>query len=139
MSTSPAVPLSPFVPETTPTIERANRLISVRSNPGFLDILRISQELVDRAAAVLVDYGGWDPQQIMVLKARAQAAKEHHNTLLGSINDAIREGVEEGRTVAPSAKTATDALDQGDHVRRIVLEKFEEFDSRPAGSYNDEG
>ena len=136
MSTAPSVPISPFEPTTTPTIERANRLISVRSNPGFLDILRISQSLVDSAAAVLVDYGGWDPQQIMVLKARAQAAKEHHNMLLGGINDAIREGVEEGRAqVQDQPKTATDALDQGDYVRQKTLERFDDMDTRPAGSW----
>ena len=136
MSTAPAVPLSPFEPTTTPTIERANRLISVRSNPGFLDILRISQALVDSAAAVLVDYGGWDAQQITVLKARAQAAKEHHNMLLGAINEAIREGVEEGRAqVQAQPKTATDVLDQGDYVRQKTLERFDDMDTRPAGSW----
>ena len=135
MSTAPSVPLSPFVPETTPTIERANRLISVRSNPGFLDILRISQSLVDSAAAILVDYGGWDSQQITVLKARAQAAKEHHNMLLGAINDAIREGVEESRTQVQPTKTAIESLEQGDYVRQATLGKFDELDSRAAGSY----
>ena len=136
MSTAPSVPISPFEPTTTPTIERANRLISVRSNPGFLDILRISQALVDSAAAVLVDYGGWDKDQIAVRKARAQAAKEHHNMLLGGINDAIREGVEEGRAqIQAQPKTATDTLEQGDYVRQKTLERFDDMDTRPAGSF----
>jgi hypothetical protein len=127
---------TPFQPTTTPGIERANRLISVRTNPGYLDIIRISQELVDSATAISVDFGGWDPQQVVVLKCRAQAAKEHHACLFARINEAIREGVAEQASSTMPAKTAADAVDQGDFVRQEVLTKFDEMDeSRPAGSY----
>jgi hypothetical protein len=135
MSSSAAIP---FEPSTTPTIERANRLISVRSNPGFLDVLRISQEIVDSAVSILVHYGGWDPQQITVLKVRAQAATEHHELLLAKINEAIREGVSE-QAVATNMpeKTPVEILENGDFVRQEVLTKFADMESegRAAGSY----
>lgn len=126
---------APFIPTTTPAIERANRLISVRSNPGFLDILRISQEIVDSATKILIQYPGWDPQQITVLKVRAQAATEHHEMLLAKINEAIRDGVAEGTAQSLPEKSADDAVDQGDYVRQQVLQRFEEQDGRLAGSY----
>jgi hydroxyethylthiazole kinase-like sugar kinase family protein len=140
MSSSP-IPITesatPFVPTTTPAIERANRLISLRTHPGFLDILRLSQELVDSATAILVNYGGWDKDQITVLKVRAQAAKEHHELLIAKINDAIQDGIAEGRAQAETlpTKTAEESVDQGDYVRQKMMQKFEELDTRPSGSY----
>ena len=127
----------PFVATTTPTIEKANRLLSLRSHPGFIDVIRIAQELVDSATAVLVDYGGWDPAQISVLKVRAQAAKEFKSLLLGNIQDAIRAGVEEDsmRRSSMPEKSPEDVLAQGDYVRQEVLTKFDEMDSRAAGSW----
>ena len=134
---------APFVPTTTPAIERANRLISLRAHPGFNDLLRLSQELVQSAADICADYPGWDDKQIVVLKVRMQAAKEHHQLLLAKINEAIEEGISEGREKSPSLpeKTAAEALEQGDFVRMRVLEKFSDMDNnpvtdnRPAGSY----
>jgi len=132
------VSTSPFVSDTTPAIETANRLLAVRVHPGFLDVLRISQRLVEESAAVLVDYGGWDPQQIMVLKARAQAAKEHHHLLLVRINEAIEMGTNDQRELAPTlpSKSAEEIIEQGDFVRQEVLTKFAEMDdNRIPGSY----
>lgn len=127
----------PFVPTTTPNIERANRLMSLRDNPGFLDLLRLSQELSIEAAEQCADYGGWDPQQIMVLKVRMQAAKEHHQLLIAKMLDAIKLGIDEGKALQSSlpAKTPEQAVEQGDYVRQAVLQKFEDTDNRPAGSY----
>ena len=129
---------SPFVSTTTPTIERANRLIAVRAHPGFLDIVRISAEIRDEATAQLVDFGGWDHTQIAILKARAQAAKEHHNLLLQKIQSYIQDGLNEAQALTEGEldRSASELLDSGDHVRRIVLQKFEEADAaRIPGSY----
>lgn len=129
---------SPFISTTTPNIERANRLISLRAHPGFVEVIRISQQIRDEATTILVEYPGWDPQQIMCLKARAQAAKEHHNLLLSKIQDAIQTGLDEAKELTESelAKSAEDAVDQGDFVRQRVLQSFQERDDlRAAGSY----
>jgi len=126
------------IPQTiTPNIERANRLISLKSHPGFFDLLAISQEMVDSAAAICADYPGWDAQQIVVLKVRMQAAKEHHQLLISKILEAIRVGVDEQKEMAASLpkKTVDEVVEQGDFVRQAVLEKFDEYDTRPAGSF----
>lgn len=140
MSSTP-IPVSagatPFVPTTTPTIERANRLISVRTHPGFLDVLRISQEIVQSAVDVCRNYPGWDERQLIVLHARMKCAEEHHQLLIAKINEAIRDGIAESSSQSTSLpeKSASDAVDQGDYVRQQVLQKFDEQDNRPAGSY----
>src|ERR1700688_5208476 len=88
---------APFVPTTTPNIERANRLMALRAHPGFIDFLRLSEELVRDAADICADYPGWDAQQIVVLKVRMQCAKEHHQMLISKMQEAIQAGIEEGR------------------------------------------
>jgi hypothetical protein len=129
--------LQPFAVTTTPIVERANRLLSVKSNPGFIDILRISQQLVDEAAAQSIDYPGWDAQQITVLKCRAQAAKEHHQQLIRRIMAAIQDGLDAAKADLSSmpAKTPTEIIEQGDLVRQEFLKKAEDLDSRVPGSF----
>src|SRR5271154_3505234 len=129
---------SPFVATTTPAIERANRLLGLRAHPGFADLLRLSQELVQSAADICADYPGWDSQQIVVLKVRMQCAKEHHTMLLAKINEAILAGIaEQAAAQNLPKKSAADAMDQGDLVRQEVLTHFAgmDEDNRPAGSY----
>lgn len=139
MSDSPVRPINPFETTTTPSIERANRLLSVRENPGFRDLIRLSQEMVDSAQAACTDFGGWDPMQITVLKVRAQAAKEHHAMFFGKIQEAIQGGVDEMRAQLASMpdKTSQEVMEQGDYVRQRVLENFEDHDaeSRLPGTY----
>jgi hypothetical protein len=129
---------SPFVQTTTPAIERANRLMGLRAHPGFVDLIRISQELVQEQADNCAGYPGWDAQQIVVLKVRMQCAKEHHAMLLGKINEAIMDGIAEQR-VAPnlSDKSTAEVLDQSDLVRQEVLTRFSDMDAetRVPGSY----
>lgn len=76
-----------------PEVALSRRLMSVRNTPGFLDVLRISQQIVDSATAIVVDYGGCKGEEIMLLKIRAQAAKEHHALLISKINAAIEAGI----------------------------------------------
>jgi hypothetical protein len=126
-----------FVGKSSAGIERANRLISLKANPGWWDLIRLSQDLVDEATAACADFGGWDPQQIVVLKVRMQTAKEYQRLLIDRVNIAIQHGVEEARAALPTMpeKSATEILEQGDYVRQKVLERFEEIDTRSPGSY----
>ena len=71
-----------FAAPVTPAIERANRLLALKAMPGFIELMRLGQELVNEATAVMVDFPGWDKDQMAILKARAQAAKEYHAMLL---------------------------------------------------------
>jgi hypothetical protein len=122
---------------TSPAIDRANRLLSLKANPGFIDLLQISQQLVQEAIDATSDYPGWDAQQIVVLKVRQQAAKEHHQALIQRVLAAIQTGIDEARANASNlpVKTAGEALDQGDYVRQEVLKKFDDEDNRVSGSY----
>ena len=129
---------------STPTIERANRLMSLQANQGFPDLWEISQDLVKNLTATAIEYPGWDLQQLLVLKARAQAAKEHHELLFGTIKDAIEAGILEQKAAMESAKPTPEeirsAIEQGDLVRQAVLTKFDQKDAeqRTAGSYDTE-
>jgi hypothetical protein len=128
----------PFEPTSEAVIERANRLLSLRANQGFRDAWKISQELVDSATAISVDYPGWDPQLIMVLKARAQAAKEHHALFFAKIAEAIREGINaQAASSNLPDKSVSEVIETGDLVRQEVLTKFKEmdFDGRLPGTY----
>lgn len=134
---------APYVPTTTPTIERANRLISVRAHPGFLDIVRMSQEIVQSAVDQCMDYPGWDEKQMMVLTIRQKCAKELRQLLFDKINDAIADGIAEAKAQTTEStmptktaeQTAEQAVDQSDYVRMKMLERFDENDMRAAGSY----
>lgn len=143
MSSNPLPPVTaataPFVPTTTPEIERANRLLALRQHPGFFDLLRISQDIVQTAADVCAEYPGWDAQQIVILKVRMQCAKEHHQLLIQKMQEAIREGVEQrAAQVDREELQNTPADGQADFVRREVLNRFADMDvedQRAAGSY----
>ena len=129
---------NPLEPTASYNIERANRLMALRVHPGFSDLVRISQSLVDEATAIAIDFAGWDAQQISILKARAQAAKEHHALLFAKMTEAIREGVEEQAASANLPdKSVREVLETGDLVRQEVLTKFSDLDqeSRLPGSY----
>lgn len=120
------------------TINRANRLLSLKSNPGFADAWRISKDLADEAGRISITYPGWDPNQMIVLKARAQAALEYHELFFAKIKEAINDGVQEQAAQANlPEKTPAEILEQGDYVRQEVLAHFSDMDSenRPAGSY----
>jgi hypothetical protein len=134
---SEVTPANPFPQTTTPAIERANRLISLKNHPGMMDLLQLSQEMVDYAQAASTDYPGWDTQQMVVLKVRAQAAKEHHQALINKLLGAIQDGVNEQRALSAAlpTKTAEEVLEHGDYTRQEVLKKFDEYDSRIPGSY----
>ena|SRR5258708_2129848 len=123
---------------STPSIDRANRLMALRVHPGFSDLVRISFEIVNSLSAHCIDYPGFDKDQLMVLKVRAQTAKEHHELLFAKITEAIREGVQEQAASADLPdKSVTEVLETGDYVRQEVLTKFSEFDSesRLPGTY----
>jgi predicted GTPase len=127
-----------FEPISTPAIERAQRLMSVRANQGFRDIIQISLEIVNSLTAIATDYPGWDKDQLMVLNVRAKTAKEHHELLFARIQDAIRTGVQEQAAHTNlTDKSVTEVLETGDFVRQEVLTRFSEmdFDGRLPGTY----
>lgn len=128
--------MEPFAAPVTPGIERANRLMAIKAMPGYVEIMRISVGLVKMATDQLVEFPGWDEKQIAVLKARAQAATEHHKLLFSSVDDAIRDGVTEASEKKDLHSNESKAiLNESDRVRAEVLAHTPEEDMRVAGSY----
>ena len=129
---------SPFIPTTTPTIERANRLMGLRAHPGFVDLIRISQDMVTEAREASENYPGWDREQSHLLFVRQQCARQHHEAFLNRIVMAIDAGLNEQKILLASlpTKSPAEVLEQGDLVRQEVLTRFAEIDeTRAAGSY----
>lgn len=142
MSDSPAMNTEvtvdhPFAESTTATIERANRLMAIRSHPGFVDIVQIALDIAKEPNDTLLNYPGWDALQIAILKTRAQTAKEFKEELFKRIVVAINEGVVEARNLQSQlpTKSAVELIEEHDFVRRKALEVFSEMDNRVAGSY----
>lgn len=123
------------------TIDRANRLASLQIQPGFSDLWKLSLEISNELTATAVDYPGWDLQQLLVLKARAQAAKEHHERLFLKLNAIIHAGIEEQAAADnPRDKSIPEIIEQSDYVRLQVLTKFEEMDAEGLpGTYSKPG
>jgi hypothetical protein len=142
-----AVPLSvqAFEPTTTPVMERANRLAAVRSHAGFLEILRILQDIEKLATDQALNYEGWDTLQIALRAASMRTAQQVRLQLLSRIQDAIDEGVADAsrqvEMATLAAKTQNEVVEQGDYVRSQVLDTFAALDEktddpmRIAGSY----
>lgn len=124
-------------------IERANLLLALKQMPGYVELLRLSAQLAQRATDALVDFGGWDMQQIAVLKARAQAAKEFNALLWSTVDDVIRQGIAEAARAEAAAKKSQEnatreTIDAADRLRVQVLtmpEAAPDDDQRVAGSY----
>ena len=128
---------APFVQTTTPAIERSNRLMSVRQNPGYIELVRIANEMAQEAVVANTTYPGYDTQVMWVLKIRQQVAAEYAQMFFTRVQNEIQAGLDEMRaqiTTLP-VKSAAEAVDQGDYVRQAVLQKFDEYDSRSPGSY----
>jgi hypothetical protein len=128
---------------TSDAIARGNRLHILKQSPGFADLYRISEMLVKHATDALVNYPGWDQQQISVLKSRAQALSEHHVQLFSMVNEALAEARQESESILEqeaSKRSTREAVLEADELRgdsMLALEGFEKSitDSRPAGSF----
>ena len=111
-------------------VAQANRLLGLRSHEGWGDLMAIAARLVHQVSNTAIDFEGWDPQQIVVLKGRAQGAKAIIEQLQIEINDAIATGIytarmNEGESYATTAET--------DSLREEILSHAS--DGRVAGSY----
>ena len=122
---------------STPAMERANRLVSLRSHPGFKDLIQIALDMAGEAEEKLTSFNGWDPAAISAIAVASQISRRFQQELMRRIQAAINDGILEAKTLANQLpeKTAADLLDQSDFVRRKALEMFDEMDNRVAGSY----
>jgi hypothetical protein len=122
---------------STTAIERANRLVALRSHPGFPDLIQIALEMASEAEEKLTSFNGWDPAAIAAIAVASQVSRRFQRELMRRIQERINEGILEARTLQNSEneKTVREVLDQSDFVRRKALEMFDDLDNRVAGSY----
>lgn len=112
--------------------ELVNRLSALRSSPGWNDLLTISKELVDQTVQNVEDYEGWDPEQLTILVARMQAAKQHHKTLFGHIMTVINEGLAQEMDQVNSQQTE-EQIKEADRLREAMMEYANKQATRPIG------
>lgn len=122
-----------------PVIERANRLMTLRGDPGWPVLMDILNGLVKVVTDAAIDFGGWDAQQIIVLKGRAQGAKALAEQLLIQVNEAINLGIHLAQVAEGFAPTSATA-EQSDNLRNAFFALGEsegriESESRVAGSF----
>lgn len=67
----------------------ANRMLALKNSPGFHDLRLLVGMLEKEASETSRDYPGWDPQQIVILKVRAQVAHEMAMEIFARIEGAI--------------------------------------------------
>jgi len=109
------------------------RLRQLKGMSGYYDLMQLSQGLVNQATAQLVDFPGWDTQQIATLKARAQAAKEFHQLLFASVEAAINLSIQPPVEPEPNINDRN-AANHADALREAFM-ATNDADTRIPGSY----
>jgi hypothetical protein len=79
----------PGEPTVAQVLALANRLLAQKAAPGFHDIRLICEMLEQEAVKASRDYPGWDHEQIVILKVRAQVAHELITEIFNRIDAAI--------------------------------------------------
>jgi hypothetical protein len=133
----PVTPQNPFQPDTTLSIDIANRLHSLRAHPGFYDLVRISEETVKEAEEAFVNFTGWDKEELAARSLAFRSANKHHQRLWEKVEAAITNGIEEARQARDEADPYNkETADMADNLRTAVLRKHSEaYDTRVPGTY----
>ncbi len=131
----------PFEARTTLAIDIANRLLSLKGHPGFVDLVRISEQTVKAAEDALVNFEGWDRDELAARSIAFRAAKRSHEMLFVNMAVAIQTGIEEAARIrdanaTPGALFSKEAADCSDELRAMVLQLGKnEYDTRVPGSF----
>lgn len=78
-----------MIPQQQAILDRGRRLIDLRGCTGYTDLVTISQKLAEESEDALKRFDGWDKDQLFGLQQRAKGAMEHHERLLGVIEETI--------------------------------------------------
>lgn len=132
---------NPIESRTTPYIDRASRLLSLRGHPGFGDLVALSQETVNIARAALVNFEGWDKDELVARSIAYRAAEKSHEMLFVRLAQAIQTGIEEASAVRdaaiPANQYSKEAADMSDELRAQVIQQIDQsnYETRTPGSY----
>lgn len=130
---------NPFEARTTLSIDMANRLFALRGQPGFIDLIRLSEETVKVAEDAFVNFDGWDKDELAARSIAFKAARRFHQMLWSRVESVIQGGIEEARQARQEAVDdpfGKDAADMADNLRVAVLERQSDmYDTRVSGTY----
>jgi hypothetical protein len=136
------LPASISEPAQNDAVARGNRLRILKQTPGYIDLFKISEAIVANATKVLMDFQGWDNEQIARLRTYAKATHDFHALLFGTVNETLREARQEADLIAEEEairRSSRDVVQEADELRLDSLLAFdhldEMIDSRPAGSF----
>ena len=76
-------------PSVVSVVALGNRMLALKTSPGFHDLIMLAEMLESEAQTTLIDYPGFDRDELFVLKVRAQVAKEFVAELKARIDGAI--------------------------------------------------
>jgi len=129
---------NPLHPEKgNPVIERGTRLFQLRQTPGYADLFRISEAIVQQAANAVLRFDGWDKDQRNDLALIAKATLKHHELLFDELDKAVREANEEHEAELlrqAEARTAQAAATEADQLRADTFKKFDDVEREFAGN-----
>jgi acyl-coenzyme A synthetase/AMP-(fatty) acid ligase len=132
---------NPYEARTTLPIDRANRLLALRGHPGFQDLIAISLQTVKAAEAAVVDYDGWDKDELVARSIAFRAAKRSHEMLFVNMAAVIQNGITEAVQLRDEQVAALPndkkSAEMADELRALVLEqmKDDKYETRIPGSY----
>jgi phosphate uptake regulator len=125
----------PFGAHTTMGIDIANRLYSLKTHPGYYDLVRMSEGVVQMAEDAFINFEGWDKDELQARSLAFQAAKRFHKLLFSKIEEAIASGIEELRATRQAEDPfAKEHADMADDLRVAALQ-FESNETRIPGTY----
>jgi len=117
----------PFEPRTTLAVDRANRLHSLIAHPGWNDMVALSEQTVKIAEDALVNFEGWDRDELVARSIAFRAAKKSHQRLFNGIQQAVQAGVEEAAVLMDSEDPFSRATaDMADDLRVRILQHEEQ-------------
>jgi len=128
----------PYEQTISLAIDKANRLHSLRAHPGFNDLVALSEETVRIAERELVEFAGWDKDELVARSIAFRAAKKSHERLFMGIMRTIQEGIEEAAILRGSEDPySREAVEMADELRLKVLQHAEatNYETRIPGSY----
>jgi hypothetical protein len=125
-------------------VNRGYRLTSLTSSPGYIDLQRIAEALIQRARDAYERFEGWDAMQILALQQRIKTSIEFRDQLFATVNQQIEASRQQELSIHAeehSAKPEMQKADEADELRAKALALFEsmnptpESDGRIAGTF----
>jgi hypothetical protein len=111
----------PLTPQQQAILDRGRRLMDLRGQPGFSDLLTISEKLAQEAETQMLRYEGWDKDQLLGLQKRADGARGHHQRLLAVMEETMQIAADYSLTREYHEPEKTLSEEERDQMRESFL------------------